>query len=88
MPARAEFSSHSSGILTGALTEDPNDQTALYQEIMARRRMGDTEEVRALTAKLNALRSENARREQATDRYRLEDDVSQRLRRDGLAGPK
>jgi tetratricopeptide (TPR) repeat protein len=71
-----------------ALTEDPNDQTALYQEIMAKRRMGDTEEVRALTAKLNALRSENARREQATDRYRLEDDVSQRPWRDGLAGPK
>ena len=50
--------------------------------------MGDTEEVRALTAKLNALRSENVRRMQATDRYRLEDDVSQRLGRDGLAGLK
>lgn len=59
-----------------ALTADPNDQTALYEEIMAKRRMGDVEEVRALTARLNALRAENVRREQAVDRYRLQDEVT------------
>jgi tetratricopeptide (TPR) repeat protein len=59
-----------------ALAEDPNDQTAIYQEILAKRKMGNTEAVRALTAKLNALRRENERREETADGYRLQDEMS------------
>jgi tetratricopeptide (TPR) repeat protein len=59
-----------------ALALDPNDQVALYQEIMARRRSGDTSQIQALTARLNEIRKENGSRQQATDRYRLQDEIS------------
>jgi tetratricopeptide (TPR) repeat protein len=59
-----------------ALAEDPNDQVALYQEIMARRRSGDTSQIQALTARLNEIRKKNGSRQQATDRYRLQDEIS------------
>jgi tetratricopeptide (TPR) repeat protein len=59
-----------------ALAEDPNDQAALYQEIMAKRRSGDTSQIQALTERFNAIRKENLRKEQSADRYRLQDEVS------------
>jgi tetratricopeptide (TPR) repeat protein len=59
-----------------ALAQDPNDQVALYQEIMARRRSGDTTRIEALTTRLNEIRKENGRKQQDADRYRLQDEIS------------
>lgn len=59
-----------------ALAEDPNDQVALYQEIMARRRSGDTATIEDLTARLNEIRKEYGRKQQVADRYRLQDEIS------------
>ena len=56
-----------------ALAQDPTDQAALYQEIMARRRSGDTRELQALTERFDQARKENARRQQNADRYRLQE---------------
>jgi tetratricopeptide (TPR) repeat protein len=58
-----------------ALSIDPDDQSALYQEILARRRTGDARHLQALVAKLVEVREGNARRQQATDRYRLQDEI-------------
>jgi tetratricopeptide (TPR) repeat protein len=57
-----------------ALSLDPNDQDALYQEILARRRSGDTKQIQALVARFAEVRKENALRQQASDRYRLQDE--------------
>ena len=54
-----------------ALKQDPNDQEALYQELMARRRTGDAAGAQALVSRLNVLRKQNAEKQQAVDRYRL-----------------
>ncbi len=59
-----------------ALALDPNDQDALYQEIMARRRSGDISGVQALTTRFNEARQENGRRQQNADRYRLQEEGS------------
>ncbi len=56
-----------------ALAQDPNDQDALYQEILARRRSGDTSQLAALLDRLNELRRSNERKQQTLDRYRLQD---------------
>ena len=56
-----------------ALALDPNDQSALYQDILARRRLGETTEVTALTAKLNEARKSGQLRQQKVDRYGLRD---------------
>ena len=56
-----------------ALAQDPYDQDALYQEILVRRRAGDTVHLRALTARYNEARKENDTRQQQADRYRLQD---------------
>ncbi|MBE7158943.1 MAG: hypothetical protein INR62_11020, partial [Rhodospirillales bacterium] len=55
-----------------ALAEDPDDTSALYQEILARRRSGDTAAVPALTARLEKARRANQQQQEKTDRYRLE----------------
>lgn len=57
-----------------ALSIDPNDQTALYQEILARRRSGDTNQIQSLVARFGEVRERNAKKQQATDRYRLQDE--------------
>ena len=57
-----------------ALALDPNDQEALYQELLSRRRLGDTAEIKALTTRLNAARSTNAERQQKSGRYSLQED--------------
>lgn len=59
-----------------ALNLDPNDQGALYQEIIARRRSGETLQLKALTERLNEARKENERRQQNVDRYRLQEEGS------------
>jgi tetratricopeptide (TPR) repeat protein len=56
-----------------ALALDPNDQDALYQEIMARRRSGETAELPGLVARFNGIRKANAQKQQDVDRYRLQD---------------
>lgn len=56
-----------------ALAQDPNDESALYQEIMARRHTGDSQEIKALVARLKEAREVNAKHRQMTDRYRLLD---------------
>lgn len=57
-----------------ALALDPNDQNALYQEILALRRSGRTAQTQILAARLDQARKENGRREQNTDRYRLQEE--------------
>ena len=54
-----------------ALAQDPNDQEALYQELMASRRSGDRAAVKALVARLNAARKQNADKQHDIDQYRL-----------------
>ncbi len=59
-----------------ALAEDPNDQVALYQEMMARRATGNKEEIQALVARFNEARRLNDKKQQNVDRYRLQDQLS------------
>jgi len=59
-----------------ALASDPNDEVALYQELMAKRRSGDTVATQELTARLKTAREENAKKQQTSDRYRLQDDTN------------
>ena len=58
-----------------ALASDPYDEGALFQELMARRRSGDTGVIQGLTARLKAARAENSKNQQKNDRYRLQDDI-------------
>ena len=53
------------------LAQHPNDEAALYQELLARRRLGQTDSLHALTARLIAAKRENAAKQQAATRYRL-----------------
>ena len=57
-----------------ALALDPEDQEALYQELLARRRLGETAEIKALTARLIQARQRNAEKQQQIDRYNLEEE--------------
>ena len=57
-----------------ALALDPNDQDALYQEILSRRRSGDTGEISALTERLNGMRKANQEKQGKTDRYSLQEE--------------
>ena len=59
-----------------ALALDPSDQNALYQEIMARRRSGNTAQIKELTARFDEARKENGRRQQRVDRYSLQEDAT------------
>ncbi|MFZ0661430.1 MAG: tetratricopeptide repeat protein [Acidobacteriaceae bacterium] len=54
-----------------ALKIRPDDDVALYHEIMARRSLGQTQQVAALVKKLTGMRSENAQKERASHRYVL-----------------
>jgi len=56
-----------------ALADDPNDQEALYQELMATRRTGDRESIQELSRRFDAVRKANAQRQQNIDRFRLEE---------------
>jgi tetratricopeptide (TPR) repeat protein len=59
-----------------ALAQDPNDQGALYQEMMALRNSGKRDQMRSLTIRFNDARKSNEKRQQNTDRYRLQDELS------------
>ena len=59
-----------------ALAQDPNDQNALYQEIMARRRSGQTRQIEDLIHHFNQVRQANEQKQQQADRYRLQDSAS------------
>lgn len=58
-----------------ALAIDPADQNALYQEIIAKRRSGQTSEIERLVARFNELRKENEQRQANIDRYHLQSGV-------------
>ena len=61
-----------------ALKQDPDDQDALYQEMMAKRQGGGSpQEVTALVARLKRVRQENAQKQEAVDRYRLVENTPQ-----------
>jgi hypothetical protein len=59
-----------------ALAQDPNDQNALYQEMIALRNSGRKDQIQSLTARFNDARKSNAKRQQDTDRYRLQNELS------------
>lgn len=56
-----------------ALALDPNDQSALYQQLMAVRRSADPAKIRAITSRFNEARKANDRRQQNSDRYSLQE---------------
>lgn len=54
-----------------ALAEDPDDQEALFQELMATRRTGARDKIPALSKRLEEARKRNAAKLQENDRFRL-----------------
>ncbi len=54
------------------LAQNPTDESALYQELLAKRRLGQTGSLDALTARLVAARQANALKQQKVDRYQLQ----------------
>ena len=62
--------------ILAAATGFSSTNTAFTQEIIARRRSGETLQLKALTERLNEARKENERRQQNVDRYRLQEDES------------
>jgi tetratricopeptide (TPR) repeat protein len=56
-----------------ALKIRPDDDAALYQEIMARRRLGQTAQVQVLVKQLTAIRSQNAGKEKEKHHYVLQE---------------
>jgi tetratricopeptide (TPR) repeat protein len=59
-----------------ALKIDPSDDTALYQEVMARRRLGQTAEVQKLVQRLTELRRSKAAEQKQKKGYVLKDESS------------
>jgi len=59
-----------------ALKIHPTDETALYQEIMARRRLGDTSDVQKLVRQFTELHKKNAQEQSQSRRYVLQDEVT------------
>lgn len=59
-----------------ALRIHPTDDVALYHEIMARRRLGQTAEVQKLVKELAKMRQENTQRRKASHRYVLKDEMA------------
>ena len=56
-----------------ALALDPNDEQALYQELMARRQMENRAELTRLTERLKAVREERERKESTSIQYGLQE---------------
>ena len=54
-----------------ALAQDPNDQEAIYQELMASRHSGDQAAIKALVSRLNEVRKQNEDKQHAIGQYRL-----------------
>jgi len=59
-----------------ALKIDPSDQTAVYQEMMARRHLGQTAEVRQLAQRLAELRARDAEQRKQGTGYVLKDEIA------------
>lgn len=57
-----------------ALKIRPDDDTALYHEIMARRILGQKQQVQALVQKLEVMRSKNAQKQRASQHYVLQEE--------------
>ena len=55
-----------------AVAINPNDDSALYQELLALRKLHKTESIPAVTARFTAARRENALRQQRIDHYHLQ----------------
>ena len=56
-----------------ALQDDPTDQEALYQKLVAARHSGDRAAVRELSQQFEAIRTANAEHQKTVDRFRLEE---------------
>lgn len=56
---------------------DPTDETALYQEIMAKRRLGETAEVQKLVKKLAEVRQRDAEQQRRNKGYVLKDELTE-----------
>ena len=56
-----------------ALQNEPNDQEALYQKLLATRHLGDRVAVQKLSKKFEAIRAANDEHQKKVDRYRLEE---------------
>lgn len=57
-----------------ALRIRPDDDVALYHEIIARRSLGQAQQVKALVKRLTVMRSENAQKKRAGRRYVLQEE--------------
>lgn len=57
-----------------ALRIRPDDDVALYHEIIARRGLGQSQQVKELVGKLTLLRKENAQKKRASRRYILQEE--------------
>lgn len=60
-----------------ALTQNPDDEEALYQEMMAQRRMGTTAKVQELSARFKEARKKSLSKQASVDRYRLVEPAQQ-----------
>lgn len=60
-----------------ALRINPDDETALYQEMMARLRLGQTADVQSLVQRLKAVHQRSAEQQQQKKGYVLRDEVQQ-----------
>jgi tetratricopeptide (TPR) repeat protein len=56
-----------------ALKDEPGDQEALYQKLVATRRLGDRAAVQQLTKQFEVMRNANSVRQKSLDRFRLEE---------------
>jgi tetratricopeptide (TPR) repeat protein len=57
-----------------ALKIQPDDDVALYHEIMARRRLGQSEQVETLVKELAIMRAQNSQKERAGHHYMLQEE--------------
>lgn len=56
-----------------ALRNNPDDETALYQELLAERQLGHTEQVHKLAQRFAETRKRNALRQQSVNRFALQE---------------
>ncbi|HVT98344.1 MAG TPA: tetratricopeptide repeat protein [Acidobacteriaceae bacterium] len=70
-----------------ALKIDPDDETALYREIIARRTLGQHDEAQQLVPRLQEIRNKNMKRQQLSHSYVLRDEMAQ-PEEDGAKKPR
>lgn len=64
-------------VASAALKIDPNDETALYREIMAYRSLGQREEAQKLVPQLQEIRARNMKKQKLSHSYVLKDEIAQ-----------